>query len=77
MFSNICTGYYNWKDQSLVDYQNWRVIEGEPSIKWPDGGRGCGYINPDSIEWHDDACDAVKRYACVRPLGKIICICLP
>ncbi|XP_072020013.1 LOW QUALITY PROTEIN: uncharacterized protein [Amphiura filiformis] len=61
-------GYYDWKDNTLMDYQNWRISEGEPNIIWPDGGRGCGFMPPESTEFHDDTCGTSKRFVCKVPL---------
>ena len=69
---SVLPGYYDWKDNTLVDYQNWRSSEGQPDIIWPDDGRGCGFIPPESTGWHDDSCLANKRFVCKVPLSKFL-----
>ena len=63
-------GYYDWKDNTLVDYQNWRIADGQPDINWPNDGRGCAFFPPESTDWFDDGCNVMKRYVCKVPLSK-------
>ena len=64
-------GYYSWKDNTLIDYQNWN--SGEPD----DSANSCGYMMSGGTTWADDGCTTSKRYVCKAPLCKFPALLSP